>query len=274
MKNKRKNIKENNEEKTSYTMIYIFISLILVVLVTVVFLILDDKLYLTYKNPIATIQLEELGEIKVELEPTKAPNTVNHIIKLIEKEFYNDKVIYGRDAVSIHFGREDKGMPPTLKTSLIDESIEEGSALDFEYEIDGEFEKNNFKSNDLKHEKYVLSLVRADYTEIIPNLQHHSHNSGSPMFKILFKDAPGMNGNYAAFGKVIEGFEIIDELAERKLRANIEDEEDLADLNEFEEFVKIESITVDTFGKKFKDVKLHKKFSLDEFFLQMVDPKI
>ena len=94
------------------------------------------------------------------------------------------------------------------------------------------------------------------------------------MFKILFKDAPGMNGNYAAFGKVIEGFEIIDELAERKLRANIEDEEDLADLNEFEEFVKIESITIDTFGKKFKDVKLHKKFSLDEFFLQMVDPKI
>lgn len=265
---------DEKDSKGKYIVIYTFMTIMLIALVSLVFIILKDKFYLVYKNPIATIELEDLGEIKIELYPAKAPNTVNHFVKLAQFGFYDNKIVYGRDAVSLHFGRESMGGVPKTKTSMIDENIEENSEQDFEYEIDGEFEKNSFKSNNIKHEKYVVSLTRADYTDIIPALQQQSYNTGSSMFKILFEDAPGMNGNYAAFGKVIEGFEIIDELADRNIVIDVETEEDKEELNEFVEFVKIKSVNVETFGNKFNDLKLHKKFSIEDFILQIYETKI
>lgn len=270
---KQKKEKSNNAK---YIFIYIFMGIMVLAIIALLFVILNDRFSLIYRKPIAIVDIEEYGQIKIELEPTKAPNTVNHFIKLVEDGYYDGKVIYGKDAVSLHFGRGDRGGVINATTSMVDKSIEEGSELDYIYEIDGEFEKNNFKLNDIKHEKYVVSLVRADYSDSFPDLEipkHFSYDSGSPMFKILFKDAPGMNGNYAAFGKVIEGQEIIDKIVKRKLRFNIETEEDLEDLNEFEKFVKIKSVTVDTFGRQFKDLKLHKQFTLEEYFLKLIEDR-
>lgn len=266
-------IEEENSGKAKYVFIYIFMSIMIIAILALLFIIANEKYSLIYKNPIAVIDLEEFGEIKVELEPLKAPNTVNHFVKLIQSGYYDGKVVYGIDAVSIHFARNTRGEAIDPVTSLVDKTIIEDSDLDYAYEIDGEFEENNFKLNDIRHDKYVISLVRADYSDLQVIPEHNSFNSGTAMFKILYEDAPGMNGNYAAFGKVIEGQEIIDKLAERKLRFAIETEEDKADLNEFNKFVKIKSITVDTFGRKFKDLKLHQKFIPEEFLLKLFEDR-
>ncbi len=255
---------DEETSKAKYVFIYFFMTLMLIAILALLFIILNDRYSLIYKKPVATIELEEYGNIVVELDPTKAPNTVNNFVKLVEDGFYDGKVVYGLDAISIHFGRAKRGGSDNATTSMVDKSIEVDSALDYEYEIEGEFESNNFKLNDINHEKYVLSLVRADYSDLGVIPQAYSYNSGAPQFKILFDNAPGMNGNYAAFGKVTEGTEIIDELAKRKLESNWEGE-----LNRYEKFVTIKSITVNTFGRKFKDVKLHKMFSPEEYFLQL-----
>ncbi len=285
-KEKNKNIKENRKDnikkddevthkshRGKYIFIYFVMFVMLVALIGLILFILNEKFSILYKNPVATIELEEYGTIKVELEPSKAPNTVASFVRLAEEGLYNDTVVYGKDAVSLHFGRGKKGQELTAKLSLIDKTIEKDSDLDYDYEIDGEFENNNFKTNDIKHEKYVLSLVRADYSKILDKIQHYSYNAGTPMFKILIDDAPGMNGNYTAFGKVIEGQDIIDKLAERKLRFEPETKEDKVDLNEFKDFVKIKSITVNTFGRKFKNVETHKKFNLEEYIIQLYEDK-
>lgn len=264
-------IEENHNGK--YIFIYIFMAIMLIALLGLVFSIVNEKFSLIYKNPIATVTLEDYGSFKIELEITKAPNTVTNFIKLAQAGFYDNKVVYGKDAVSLHFGRGARGEEPTATASIVDKSIEEGSFLDIEYQIDGEFEKNNFKKNDINHEKYVVSLVRADYSDIIEKIQHYSYNAGTPMFKILIDNAPGMNGNYTAFGRVIEGKDVIDKLVERELRFEIETEEDKEELNEFKDFVKIESITVDLFNMKLKDVKLHEKFSIENFILQLYQEK-
>lgn len=252
--------------KFKHVFIYIFMAIMIIAIIALLFVILNNRFSLIYKNPIAKVDIEGYGEITIELEPSKAPNTVNHFIKLAEDGFYDGKVIYGKDAVSLHFGRGERGEDVEATTSMVDKEIEEGSSLDFAYEIDGEFENNNFKFNNLKHEKYVVSLVRADYSEVFEGLipQQNSYNSGNSMFKILIEDAPGMNGNYAAFGKVIDGKDIIDELAEAKLKF----EEDKEEINVFDKFITIKSITVDTFGRKFPELKLHKKFLWEEFILE------
>ncbi len=255
---------DEETSKAKYVFIYFFMTLMLIAILALLFIILNDRYSLIYKKPVATIELEEYGNIVVELDPTKAPNTVSNFVKLVEDGFYDGKVVYGLDAISVHFGRAKRGESDNATTSMVDKSIEVDSALDYEYEIDGEFENNNFKLNDINHEKYVLSLVRADYSDLGVIPQAYSYNSGAPQFKVLFDNAPGMNGNYAAFGKVIEGTEIIDELTKRKLESNWEGE-----LNRYEKFVTIKSITVNTFGRKFKDVKLHKMFSPEEYFLQL-----
>ena len=105
--------------------------------------------------------------------------------------------------MSYHFGRSlDKKNPLSeVFLSDVNKKIPKGTEHDYAFEIDGEFEKNDFKGNDIKHEKYVLSLVRADYTFLVPKLQKQSYNAGTPIFKILFENAPGMDGNYAAFRK-------------------------------------------------------------------------
>lgn len=269
-KNNNKNI-DNQENKGKYVFIYIFMAIMLIALISLVFVIVNEKYSLIYKNPIATIEIEEYGTIKIELEPAKAPNTVNHFIKLVEDGYYDNKVIYGKDGVSLHFGRGERGEEIYPTVSMVDKTVDRGSKLDFAYEIDGEFERNNFKGNDIKHEKYVVSLVRADYSSITPKIQHYSYNSGTGMFKILIDDAPGMNGNYAAFGRVIEGKDVIDKISERKLRFEPKTEEDKADLNEFDKFIKIKSINVNTFGKKFKEVKLHERFEIEDFLVKIYE---
>lgn len=139
-------------------------------------------------NPIVTIEMEFGGIIKAELYPEIAPNTVNNFISLINKGFY-DGLIFHR----------------VIKGFMIQGGCPEGRGTGNPgYSIKGEFSGNGFK-NDLKHTPGVLSMARA-----------MAPNSAGSQFFIMHETSPHLDGSYAAFGKVIEGMEIVNEIAETK----------------------------------------------------------
>ncbi len=124
-------------------------------------------------NPIVTINMEEGGVIKVELYPEVAPNTVNNFISLVKKGFYNGLI----------FHRVIKGF-------MIQGGCPDGTGMgDPGYSIKGEFLMNGFK-NELRHTEGVISMARAQ----------HPDSAGSQFF-IMHKDAPHLDGSYAAFGQ-------------------------------------------------------------------------
>lgn len=140
------------------------------------------------KNPIVTIKLNDGGVIKAELYPEIAPNTVNNFISLIKKGYYN----------GICFHRVIPGF-------MIQGGCPNGTGTGGPgYSIKGEFTSNGFK-NDLKHVRGVLSMART----MMPN------SAGSQFF-IMHEDSPHLDGQYASFGKVVEGIEQVDKIAETK----------------------------------------------------------
>ncbi len=140
-------------------------------------------------NPIVTFEMENGKTFKAELYPDKAPNTVNNFLSLVEKKFY-DGLIFHR----VIAGFMIQGGDPAGKGT--------GGPG---YQIKGEFSSNGFKKNDIKHERGVLSMARAQ----------HPDSAGSQFF-VMHADANYLDGQYAAFGKVIEGMETVDEIASAK----------------------------------------------------------
>lgn len=167
------------------------------------------------KNPIVTISIENGNSIKVELYPEIAPNTVNNFISLVDKGFYNG-IIFHR---VINGFMIQGGCPLGTGTG------------DAGYKIKGEFKGNNFK-NDLKHERGVISMARASQP-----------NSACSQFFIMHKDSNHLDGQYAAFGKVIEGLEEVDRIAQVKV--------DYSDKPKEEQ--KIASMTVELFDYESKE---------------------
>lgn len=162
------------------------------------------------QNPIVTITMANGDTMKAELYPDIAPNTVNNFISLIQKGFYNG-VIFHR----------------VIRGFMLQGGDPEGTGMGGPgYSIRGEFSQNGFR-NDLLHTPGVLSMART----MMPN------TAGSQFF-IMHKDAPHLNGAYAAFGKVIEGMEVVDAIAETPTDYSDRPLEDQV----------IESITVETFG--------------------------
>ena len=133
------------------------------------------------KNPIVTIEMENGGVIKAELYPEIAPNTVRNFIDLIDRGFYD----------GIMFHRVIPGF-------MIQGGCPEGTGMGGPgYRIKGEFSRNGFK-NELKHKRGVLSMART----MIPD------SAGSQFF-IMVADAPHLDDQYASFGKVIKGMDIV-----------------------------------------------------------------
>ena len=163
-------------------------------------------------HPEVTFEIKDQGTVKMELYPEYAPNTVANIIKLVEKGYYNDKVVYGKDEICMYVGRDSQGEAVNPKESLIDDSIEADSEDDFEYTIKGEFVANDFNKNTLRHEKGVVTLLRNDYNQYMSNLTEESYNSGNAQIAIMMDEAGNLNGVYAAFGRVIEGMDILEKM--------------------------------------------------------------
>ena len=137
-------------------------------------------------NPIVTIEMEDGKIIKAELYPDKAPNTVNNFIDLVKSGFYNG-IIFHR---VINGFMIQGGDPAGVGTG--------GPG----YTIKGEFALNGFKENDIKHIRGVLSMARA-----------MNPNSAGSQFFIMHQNAAHLDGQYAAFGKVIEGMDVVDGIA-------------------------------------------------------------
>lgn len=168
---------------------------------------------MTKPNPIVTFEMENGDIINAELYPEIAPNTVNNFISLINDGFY-DGLIFHR----------------VIKGFMIQGGDPEGTGMGGPgYGIKGEFTSNGFK-NDLAHEAGVLSMARS----MMPD------SAGSQFF-IMHKDSPHLDGDYAAFGKVIKGMDVVDKIAETKT--------DRSDRPKKEQ--KIKKVTVDTFGEDY-----------------------
>ena len=167
------------------------------------------------QNPIVTIEMENGGVIKAELYPEVAPNTVNNFISLVKKGFY-DGLIFHR----------------VISGFMIQGGCPQGTGMGGPgYTIKGEFTGNRFK-NDLKHSRGVLSMARA----------MHPNSAGSQFF-IMHENAPHLDGQYAAFGKVIEGMDVVDAIAETRCDYNDRPKQDQ----------RMKKVTVETFGVEYPE---------------------
>ena len=166
-------------------------------------------------NPVVTIEMADGSIMKAELYPDTAPNTVNNFISLVKKGFYNGLI----------FHRVIPGF-------MIQGGCPDGTGMGGPgYQIKGEFSQNHFK-NDLHHTAGVLSMARA----------MHPDSAGSQFF-IMHEAAPHLDGSYAAFGKIIEGMDVVNTIAQTPT--------DFRDRPLTEQ--KIKSMTVETFGTEYPE---------------------
>ena len=192
----------------------IYIIAIIAVLVLIGFLVygvIQSKIY-KVDNPIATIEVQDYGTIKVELYPDQAPNTVANFIKLANNGFYNGTTFHRTIPDFMIQGGDPNGNGTgnaTLKN--LDENLE-----DKDYNIKGEFIANKV-NNTLKLEKGVIAMGRSDYSALNSSLATQGYNSASCQFFIMHGNQASIDGLYAGFGKVIEGLDIVDKIAETEV---------------------------------------------------------
>ena len=217
------------------------------------------------KYPIATMEVEEFGTIKLELYPQMAPNTVKNFITLSNNGFY--------DGLTFHRVIEDfmiQGGDPNgdgtggATLSAIDSSIEKGSDADKEYSILGEFYKNGYEKNTLSHEKGVISMARSDYSSISSSLATEGYNSGCSQFFIMTETTTYLDRQYAAFGKVIEGMEIVEKIA----TVEIDTSEDATASDMPVNPPVITSIRVETFGTDYGMPQTLEPFNYTEWMMK------
>ena len=164
-------------------------------------------------NPVVTFEMENGDIIKAELYPEIAPNTVNNFISLVQKGFY-DGLIFHR----------------VISGFMIQGGCPKGTGTGGPgYCIKGEFSKNGYK-NHLAHTRGVISMARA-----------MNPDSAGSQFFIMHQDAPHLDSAYASFGKVVEGMDVVDEIADEYT--------DFNDRPYSEQ--KIKSVTVETFGANY-----------------------
>lgn len=228
-------------------------------------------------HPEVTFEIENYGNVKIELYPEYAPNTVTNFIKLVEKGYYNNKVVYGKDDICIYVGRDQEGNAINPTVGLIDDSIEAGTESDYDYTIPGEFVANGYQKNTLRHEKGVISLIRNDYTQYVQTLTEESYNSGNAQLGIMMSDnSSKLNGVYAAFGRVTEGMEILEKIyteAEIKAPETAEDgstNTSEGDIQAFSAYPVIKSATVDTHGIDYGMPKTEKAFDYSSYLYNLM----
>jgi len=169
------------------------------------------------QNPIVTFTMEDSSVIKAELYPDVAPNSVNNFLSLVNHNFY-DGLIFHR----------------VIKGFMIQGGCPDGTGMgDPGYSIAGEFSQNGFENN-LIHNKGVLSMARS-----------MSPNTAGSQFFIMHADAPHLDGAYAAFGKVVEGMDVVDKIADQKTDRG----------DKPVKVQKIKTVTAETFGETYPEPK-------------------
>lgn len=169
-------------------------------------------------NPIVTIEMESGDVMKAELYPEIAPNTVNNFISLVKRGFY-DGVIFHR----------------VIPGFMIQGGDPNGTGIGGPgYSIKGEFTSNGFK-NDLKHSRGVLSMART-----------MAPNSAGSQFFVMHEDSPHLDGQYAAFGKLVEGEDVVDKIC--AVRTDYNDKPRIPQV--------MKKVTVETFGVEYPEPEI------------------
>ncbi len=227
-------------------------------------------------NPVATIEVEDYGTVKVELYPDQAPNTVANFIRLANRGFYNG-LTFHRTIPDFMIQGGDKSGTGSGSPSLSD--IKDNVSNDEVYNIEGEFIANGH-NNTLKHKKGVISMARKDYSSyssINPSLTTYGYNSAGSQFFIMTADNTYLDGYYAAFGEVKEGMDIVEKIS------NVEVYYRSSDLKEGESAPKdsdgneissdkpkkapvIKSITVETYGVDYGIPKTVQEFDMNSWY--------
>ena len=169
------------------------------------------------KNPIVTIEMENGKQIVIELYPHIAPNTVKNFVNLIESGYYN----------GVGFHRVISGF-------MLQGGCPDGNGMGGPgYSIKGEFNSNGF-TNNLKHERGVISMARTNMP-----------NSAGSQFFIMHKNSPHLDGQYAGFGRVTEGLDVVDEIA--AVRTDMRDKPKSPQI--------MKNVTVETFGQDYSGLE-------------------
>ena len=177
-----------------------------------------------------------------------------------------------------------KGDVINPKWSTINPEVEKDSDADYEYSIKGEFYNNDFPQNTLSHEKWVLSMIRNDYSSIAQNqsasIIKEGYNSGNSQIAVMMSDnSSTLNGLYAAFGRVIEGQDFLEDIynnapIEKKTKTEttedgteqtVESEEDESGIKSFDGLIKFTSASVEKNGVDYGDPEIQKMFDYNQY---------
>lgn len=254
--------------KKGKLILWIIVLIAIITLISVVGYGYYRKLTLEVKNPVATMEVENFGTIKMELYPDKAPQSVANFIALANRGYYNGNKFHRiiKDFM-IQAGSKDG----TGSTNATLADLKDGGE-DKEYTIKGEFVANNVE-NDIKFNEGVVGVARADYTQYSSELIDDSYNSGSSQFFIVTKATSSLDGMYTPFGKVIEGLDVVHKIEEVEVKSASEGEEGEEESSDAEVSTPvnppvIKSITVETNGVNYGLPDTMEPFDLMSWYYQ------
>jgi peptidyl-prolyl cis-trans isomerase B (cyclophilin B) len=219
-----------------------------------------QKLFVKTQNPIATMEIEGYGTVKIELYPDMAPNTVANFICLANRGFYNG-LTFHRVVSGFMIQGGDANGDGTGSPSLSDIKDDVDDDDDETYSIEGEFSANGFSQNTLRHEEGVISMARSDYSYY--GLTTQGYNSAGSQFFIMTANNSSLNGLYAAFGKVIEGMDIVHQIENLEV---VTDDDDDSGETPVDPPV-ITSITVETYGVDYGTPEVQETFDIQSYIM-------
>ena len=234
------------------------------------------KQTLNISNPIVTMEVENYGTIKIELYPDQAPETVSNFIKLANNGFYNG-LKFHRVVKDFMIQGGDPSGDGTGSPKLSDLYNNDDENADYKYSdgtdakgsdsytITGEFVANGYNKNTLNLTEGTIAMARSDYTAYSSTLASESYNSGSSQFFIMTSDDhTNLSGYYAGFGKVIEGMDVVKEIANVECKAQDTSDESSSASSEVSTPVTdviINTVSVDTNGVDYGMPKTLKPFN-------------
>ena len=268
-KSEKAKTSENNREYTKIKFVATIIAIILVLgLIAYVTNTIIKKQNFYVQNPLATIEVENFGTIKVELYPNYAPETVANFITLANNGFY-DGLTFHRTIPDFMIQGGDPNGDGTGNATLKDL----GQDSDEEYTITGEFIANGNNDNTLKHERGVISMARSDYSSYSASLATEGYNSASCQFFITTEDSTdSLDGLYAAFGKVTEGMDVVDKIASVEVETRETQTDSNSELTQDRPVNPpvITSIRVETYGINYGMPETREPFDINSWYMSQM----
>lgn len=234
-------------------------------------------------NPIVTMEVEGYGTIKIELYPDMAPNTVKNFIKLAQRGYYNGKTFSDVAEGLVQGGfdevAEDSEEVAGPKLSNI-RDLAEGEE-DEPYSIVGEFIENGYNDNTLSHERGVISMYRTTYTQYeqeiamvqmmgysdyLNTILENMYDSQGSGFFIVTEDSTEFDGTYTAFGKVIEGMDVVDTISKLEVETTTDEDGNETTSTKLVTAPVISNVSVDTFGVDYGEPETIDVFDFDAIF--------